>query len=492
MTLTVALNSARSSLMAVGTQASAVSRNIAGANQDGYSRKNVLLGTMAGTGVYVAGIQRATSAGLFNNVLKAASTSAKQDTLFNGLQKIAAATIDDPELDQSPAAQLAKLKSALQQYATAPDNVTLAQAAVNAAKGVAASLNDATKTVQAIRTDADSELVTSVTTINQLLAQFETVNTSIVKGTIAKSDITDYLDLRDSIVSKLSQEVGITVGTRANNDMVLYTDSGVTLFEKSARSVTFTPTNGYSPTTTGNAVYIDGVPVIGASAVMPVHSGKIAGLAALRDDATVTYQNQLDEIARGLIETFRESDQTIPPALPDVAGLFTYPGAPTIPPAGLISAGLAGTISVSASVDQTVGGNPSLLRDGNISGAGAAYVYNTAGVAGYSDRIQRLVDGMASSRPFDPAALGKPNANLIDFAGSSVSWLEAERKTASDESTYSQTLLERSAEAMSNVNGVNMDDEMSFMLQVERSYAASSKLIATVDDMLKQLLAAVG
>ena len=277
MTLTVALNSARSSLMAVGTQASAVSRNIAGATQDGYSRKNALLATMPGNGVYVAGIQRATSAGLFNNVLKAVSTSAEQDTLFNGLQKIAAATIDDPELDQSPAAQLAKLKSALQQYATAPDNVTLAQAAVTAAKGVAASLNDATRTVQAVRADADADLATSVATINQLLAQFETVNTSIVKGTIAKSDITDYLDLRDSILSKLSQEVGVTVATRANNDMVIYTDSGVTLFERSARSVTFTPTYGYTAAAVGNAVYIDGVPVIGASAVMPVHSGKLAG-----------------------------------------------------------------------------------------------------------------------------------------------------------------------------------------------------------------------
>jgi flagellar hook-associated protein 1 FlgK len=36
-----------------------------------------------------------------------------------------------------------------------------------------------------------------------------------------------------------------------------------------------------------------------------------------------------------------------------------------------------------------------------------------------------------------------------------------------------------------------MDDEMSFMLQVERTFSASSKLIATVDQMLKDLLASV-
>jgi len=490
MTLTVALNTAGSSLMTAGMQTSVISRNIAGANQDGYSRKNVLVATLPGNGVYVAGIQRASSAGLFYNVLKAASTTAKQDSLYNGLQKIAATTVDDPEQDQSPAAQLAKLKSALQQYATAPDNATLAQAAVTAAKGVASSLNDATKTVQSVRADADTDMATSVSTINQLLSQFDTVNTSIVKGTIAGTDVTDYLDLRDSILSKLSQEVGITVATRANNDMVVYTDSGVTLFETKARSVTFAPTNAYTAGTSGNAVYIDGVPVTGAGAVMPIQSGKLAGLATLRDDAAVTYQSQLDETARGLIETFAESDQS-GAALPDVPGLFTYPGAPAMPPTALISTGLAGTIFVNPSVDQTAGGNPSLLRDGAISG-NAAYNYNTGNNAGFSDRLQQMVDGIAANRPFDPSAQGKPNASLIDFAGSSVSWLESQRKSASDQATYNQTLLERSADALSNVSGVNMDDEMSFMLQVERTFSASSKLIATVDGMLKDLLAAVG
>ena len=81
----------------------------------------------------------------------------------------------------------------------------------------------------------------------------------------------------------------------------------------------------YTAGTTGNAVYIDGVPVTGANSVMPLKSGKLAGLAQLRDQDTVTYQSQLDEIARGLINTFREIDQTAA-ALPDVPGLFTYPG----------------------------------------------------------------------------------------------------------------------------------------------------------------------
>jgi flagellar hook-associated protein 1 FlgK len=312
-----------------------------------------------------------------------------------------------------------------------------------------------------------------------------------MKGTIAGDDVTDYLDQRDSIVSRLSQEIGVSVSVRTNGDAALYTDSGVVLFDKTARTVSFTPTNAYTPGTTGNAVSIDGVPVTGANSVMPLKAGKIAGLAELRDNATVTYQSQLDEIARGLIATFAESDQSATPTLPDVPGLFTYPGAPAMPASATVSVGLAGTIKVAASVDPALGGNPDLLRDGAIGG-NAAYNYNPAGNAGFSARLQQLIGNMDAPQPFDVSAQGKPSGSVIDFASSSASWIENQRKTTDDNVQYQNTLLDRSTSALSNVNGVNIDDEMSLMLQVERTYSASSKLISTVDNMLNSLLAAVG
>jgi flagellar hook-associated protein 1 FlgK len=490
MSITSALDSARSSLMASGIQSSTISRNIAGASTTGYSRKITVLDNLPGAGVYVAAIQRAASSGLYANVLTATSAAATQSAIYDGLQKIAAATVDDPELDQSPTAQLNALKQALQQYANAPDNTTLAQAAVTSAKDMATALNQATQTVQSVREGADADMKTSVQNINQLLSQFQTVNTAIVKGTIAGDDVTDYLDQRDTIVSQLSQEVGVTMSIRTNGDAALYTDSGVVLFDKTARAVSFAPTTAYTAGTTGNAVYIDGVPVTGANSVMPIKTGKLAGLAQLRDNDTVTYQSQLDEIARGLVDAFKESDQS-GAALPDVPGLFTYPGAPAMPASATVSVGLAGTISVAASVDPKLGGNPNLLRDGAISG-NAAYSYNTAGNGGFSARLQQLIGNMDASQPFDATTQGKPNGSLIDYAASSTSWIENQRQTANSNSQYQSTLLTRATTALSNVSGVNMDDEMSLMLQVERTYSASSKIISTVDQMLQSLLAAVG
>src|SRR4051794_449583 len=175
MTLTTAFDTARSSLLASGIQSSVISRNIGSATQVGYSRKTAQLATFPDNGVDVAGIPRAASAGLFGNVLVASSGSSGQNALYEGLQKIAQATGDDPGLGQAPAAQLNKLKQALQQKADAPDNTTGARAAATAAKDMAFALNQATETVQSTRELADADMAASVGNINKLLSQFDTV-----------------------------------------------------------------------------------------------------------------------------------------------------------------------------------------------------------------------------------------------------------------------------------------------------------------------------
>ena len=210
------------------------------------------------------------------------------------------------------------------------------------------------------------------------------------------------LDSRDAVLKQLSSEVGIRTVTRANGDMAIYTDSGVTLFDKSPRQVAFQQTQDLSGGATGGAVYADGVPIAGTDHVMAISSGKLAGLVQVRDEIAPSYQSQLDEIARGLIETFAETDQSATPTLPPAAGLFTYAGGPGVPPSGTVMAGLAGSITVNKNADPTQGGNAELVRDGGISNPGnPAYTYNTTGAASYTDRIQALMSNIDTERTFD-------------------------------------------------------------------------------------------
>jgi flagellar hook-associated protein 1 FlgK len=236
-------------------------------------------------------------------------------------------------------------------------------------------------------------------------------------------------------------------------------------------------------------VYLDGVPITGSGSTMALQSGEIAGLAEVRDGAAVTYQSQLDEIARGLIEAFAESDQS-GGGFPDVPGLFTYAGAIGIPPTGTLVDGLAGRITVAASVDPAQGGNPALLRDGAISGD-PAYTYNATGGASFVDRLNALLGQMSGARSFDATAQAGSNASLVDFASNSVSWLQEARKVASTEADYRATVHQQASDALSKETGVNLDDQMAAMLELERAYQATAKLISVVDAMMNTLIESI-
>ena len=490
MSLSVGLDAAVAGLSVSADQTSVVSRNVARAGDPHATRKTANVVTAPGGGVRIASTTRASNQALFDKMLGTSTDASAQKAILDALNALDQ-TNGDPQDDASPAAQITKFASALQQYAQAPQDDVLARTAVTAADDLANALNAATNTVQQVRGQADSDIASSVSRLNDLLAQFETVNTKIKLGS-PSGDVTDDLDQRDQILTSISEEIGIHTVTRANNDMAIYTDNGLTLFDTHARSVTFDATALFAPSTNGAPVMVDGVAVTGNSGLTGSSPGRIAALAQIRDSIAVTYQSQLDEIARGLIKITAESDQSSSPTLPDSPGLFTWDGAPAMPAVG-IQAGLAGMIKVNASVDPNQGGNPARLRDGGISNPGnPAYVYNTTGVAGFSDRLNQLLDVLDQQQSFDPAAAAGSTETVSDFAASSVAWLQAARKSASDDSDYKSALLSRSSDALSSATGVNLDEEMTLLLELERSYQASSKLITTIDNMYGALLSATG
>lgn len=484
MSLTTAFNTAQSSLLTTATQISTSARNVAGAGDPTASRKITVTTTTADGSARVVNITRASDNLLYERTLGATSASAGQQAILLGLGQLKL-TVGDTTSSTSPAAKLGVLDNALNTYANAPDNSTLATAVVTAAKDVAIGLNAATATVQQLRGTADSKIADAVSQVNDLLNQFQAQNTAVVVGSENGTDVTDALDKRDAILSKIAEKMGVTTVTRAYNDMVVYTDSGATLFETTARAVSFKSTPVFDAATTGNSVFVDGVSVSGPSAAMPVQSGEIAGFTRVRDSLTVTYQNQLDEIARGLVATFAESDQTGGSA-PTLPGLFTFGSASV--PAGL-TPGLAGTIAVNSAFDSTVGGRPALLRDGGANGA--AYVANTTSAAAYSAHLQATVTTLEAARSFDPAGQLSSGTDLATFAAGSVSWLEAQRQSASAASDSASAVLSQASNALSAITGINLDQEYAAQLELERSYQASSKLIGVVGQLYDSLFAAI-
>ncbi len=484
MSLSSALNIAQSSIRNTAQQTSIVSRNVLEAKNPDYNRRAAV--TTASPGARAVEIQRAANEQLFRQNLSALAAFNGQSTLFNGMERLDL-SVNGVQNASSPATALGKLQEALQLYSVSPSNRNLAENTVEAARQVVRSLNDGTAAIQNFRTVADQEIAGAVGDLNTLLAQLETANNAVVTGTRAGRDVSDALDQRDATLKKIAEYVPISTYAREGNDIVVTTKDGTRLFETVPRNVSFTPNGAYSPGTVGNKVYIDGVPVsLGAGGNIDA-SGRIAGMIQLRDGVTVTMQAQLDEIARGLVTAFAETSPG--GVLPDAPGLFTWSGAPAVPAAGALVTGLAGQIKLNAAIDSTQGGNPELLRDGGANGAG--YVHNAAGNASFSGLLIAYGDRIAAPMSFDPAAGIESATSLGDYSAASIGWLDGMRKAASAAAESKEALAVRTAEALSNETGVNIDMEMSLLLDLEHSYEASSRLIRAVDEMLAALLDAV-
>ena len=309
---------------------------------------------------------------------------------------------------------LAELQQQVEFAAANSSDTSALTSLVEQARTVSSALNASYSEVLSMKETADKEINESVQNINSLLSQIEEVNNKIVTAAHGGSQEYDAMDVRDQLISELSDEIGIKVIQGDYDDVIITTTSGAMLFEGKPREVSFQPVASYGPNTTGGELRIDGVTVTGPNATLKIESGKIAGNFELRDNFLTEQQNQLDEIARGLIETFAEQDQT-GGGKPALAGLFTWSGGPAIPAAGTLEPGIAATITINPLADASEGGDPALIRDGALNGDND-YLYNTQGGGGFSDRLYELSEAFDKDTVFDAAAGLTSGQSLNEFA----------------------------------------------------------------------------
>lgn len=481
MSLQTAFRSAQTALSTNAIQTSTVARNVSGANSPGYARKIALVESAYSVSGNTARVSRATDFALQRSALDAGATARGAETIAAALETLQS-IFGDPANGASPSARITQLKTALLHAAAAPQDDTGLSAAVGAAQSLASALRDATGAIQGVRNEADRDMAVAVANVNSLLKSFEATNESIVAGQALQRDVTDLQDKRDMLLSDLAKEISISIIPESNGGVSIFTDSGVALFQGAARVVSMETTAAFAPGVEGRAIYIDGVAVTGPAATMRLHGGALAGLEKIRGGISASLQSQIDEIAVGLISAFSQSAAS--PASTSVrTGLFAWSGSPDLPPH--IENGAAWSIRVDASVAD----DPRLLRDGGI-GNDPTYVSNPLGAVGYSSGLYALVDALDAVQSF--AAMELPsNLSVMGLAVQSEAWFQGLRQAAADEWTNAGAELTQFEAALSNATGVNIDDQMSQMLDLENSYQAAAKMMATVDTMYAALFNAV-
>ncbi|WP_084395897.1 flagellar hook-associated protein FlgK [Henriciella aquimarina] len=480
MSLSHAINAAKSGLQVSGLRADIVANNVANATTPGYVRRSVMLSeTIVGqrsAGVHSTGIARSADSALTSQRMMLSSDLSQANVLASTWQTLSA-RLGDTADGAGLFSKLSQFEEALQTAATSPESKTNANAVLDAARAITTELNSLSALVATQRSEADREIADGVNVVNDALKKIETLNGQLSSMDRTTPQAAGLMDERQRTLDTIAEYLPVQAVPRQAGTIDLVTKEGVYLLQGKARQIEFTPSSAFGPNqTVGNGALsgmsVDGIDITpGAFSFGAVSSGLFGALFTLRDGDLPDFGRQLDTVAEDLIT--RLSDDTIDPTkMPGDPGLFvdTNPGG---------GDGLAGRIDLNALVDPTQGGEIWRLRDG--LGATAE------GPPGNTSILTAMLGSITDTRAI--------NANGFQgsFTASELTATFASRTgqaRISNEAVLSSTNAQHNlvAEAEQDKTGVDVDSEMQALLLIEQAYAANARVIETANQMVQRLM----
>lgn len=513
MGLDTSLQIATGSLANINRQLALVSQNVANASTPDYAR-GVSQQTSAAAGGQGMGVR--------SGVVSRDIDLSLQADLFSQNAAVSAATTRQGALARIDAAQgapgggtnlasrLGALGDAFSALRTDPGSALQQSRAVSTAGDLAGQVRLMAATYASTRQAAQDSLAADVGTLNRTLREIGDLSDRVVRAQAVGASTAEWENGRDAALTRLSGLVEVRILRQPNGDLLLL-----------AGASTILPTRGdnaggdaafsIAPANLTPAAYYagPGQPDRGAPAIMLNGTDVTAGLAGgsigagltLRDTTLPAYQAGLDEFAQTLSTRFDQQGLAL---FTDAAGAVPVPAGPPV------QAGYVGYANV-IRVNPVIVADVRLVRDGThdvVGSAAGASAFTTnppGGPAGFSDMVARVTgfalgveaqQGVPQTRALDdglgPAGtLPGTQSATADLAGL-ANGLVAEQagdgaraNAVKDDETTVRLALQTKAAVRS---GVKIDTELSLMVQLQASYAATAKLVSAVQTMWNQTL----
>jgi flagellar hook-associated protein 1 len=323
MGLSSALATAMSGLRANQAALSITSSNIANAQTAGYvvqSANQVEVATDGfGSSVQVTGVNRQLDTFVQNQLRTETSGGGYADQTANILGQLQS-VYGTPGGTGTLENAFNNFTSAIQALSTSSGGQTTQVTALSAAQSLAQQLNSTTQGIQALRSNVEQDIGTSVATANTDMAQIASINTQLEGLSPTDPAAATLEDQRDSAINQLSQLMDVNVTTGGSNQTSVFTNTGIQLVAGSQASTfnfnspgTLNATSLYNadPTKSGVGTLTITLPNGSSLDVVANHvisSGQIAADLTLRDTTLVQAQSQVDQMAATLSSSL--SDQT--------------------------------------------------------------------------------------------------------------------------------------------------------------------------------------
>ena len=435
-------------------------QNLANSSNAAYSRQRVTFSTstpmdtplgMQGTGVDATSIQQVRDAMLDGQVRDESSVSGYWASNQSALENAQAQLGEFLNINgttsgaQGLSDQLNNLFTSFQGLATSPTSISARQNVIDQAQSLAGGFNTASQQLSSLNGALNTSVSDNVTKANQLLTQIATLNDQIGKATASGGTANDLVDSREQALENLAGLVNISTNTNANGTV----DVSIGGTQLISGSQTLDSLQAYDP---GNGQMQ--VRTATGGTPLTLTGGSIQGTIDARDGALKTLRDGLDTLASSLISQVNGV----------YSGGYDLNG-------GTGAAFFTGTDASTIAVNSSLQTDPSLLQAAGVSGATGD---NTVALA------------LAKLGSQSIAGLG--NKSFTNAFGAQVGSFGFALSNANTEVANQGAVTQMLQNQRDSVSGVSLEEEMANLITFQQAYAASSKIITTVDQMLQTVI----
>ena len=478
-----------SGLQAQQAALNVVGHNIANVNTPGYTRQRADLSAgqsqvegqiYFGTGVTLSSVQGIRDRFLDLQIYRETAKQTGADERYAAVNAISSSLGDTGST--GIAAQVQAFFQGFQDLSTNPENAAFRTSLLGKAQAMITGLQTKYRLLDDQRANADQSIGALVGEVNTLTGQIAQLNQRISTEVTPGAD-NDARDQRKSLTDKLAGLVGINVVESPKGEYQITLDSG--------NAVLVTGTSAFDLTAkrSGNDGYLQ-VSSNMAGTVVDVNSaikeGALGAKLDLRDNILVGFQAQLDQLAAGVAKAVNSVHQTVVGGLTtnyffqsstEANGSNGLPVSITASPALQSGPGWStlfkGMVNL-LSVNSDILANPSLIT----AGTGLAVGDNTKALA-----IAQL--GSAAG------TVEMGGTGIASFTGAVaalVTDLGTQTQSYKAQSTAQQNLVSALQSQRDSISGVNLDEEASNMMTLQRGYQASARVISVINQLTDQLV----
>jgi flagellar hook-associated protein 1 FlgK len=453
MALFSLLSLARDGVLANAGALNVTGQNIAGASTPGFVRRSPEMTSRPTGGVEMTSIKRGFDRFSYDQLItqeaRLASASARGGALVTVEASIAPSTNNLGE-------RASALFSAMHEMALSPSDLGVRNAVLARADWLARGFNETSDGLNALRQDLFVQSRDVVAGVNDRLKRIAQVEQQLVESEARGEPTADMRDTRDQLVREVADSVGARAVESQDGRLTLFA-GGVVLVEGGQAAQLDVSLDGQGAL----KIQVDRKGSL-SDITSQVQSGKLAGIAQVRDKDIPTTLAGLDAFAKDTADMLNAIHVT-------GYGLDGANGRPLFEP-------LTGTAGAAHALklDPLLDGHPERL--GAASSPGELPGGNTVAAKLAAANVAKLGPGDTVSERY---------ASITSRVGVARSSAIAEETMRQDTVAAAQSLRE-------SASGVSADEEMVKLQQFQRAFEASTRVLRTIDSLFDSLLAVVG